>query len=99
MFARPVICGAISAVFTYGAYIGAKALWGAISDTSNETRIASLFILAISGIALVVSYVVSVLVLRAIKEDEVRLLPFGNRIAGKLISLGWLKKQNAIVEE
>ena len=99
MFARPVICGALSAAATYGAYIGAKALWGAISDTSNETRIASLFILAISGIALVVSYVVSVLVLRAIKEDEVRLLPFGNRIAGKLIALGWLKKEAAIIEE
>jgi stage V sporulation protein B len=99
MFARPVICGAVSAAATYGAYVGAKALWSVISDGSDETRIASLFILIVSGIALVASYVVSVLVLRAIKEDEVRLLPFGNRIAGKLIALGWLKKETAVIEE
>ncbi len=99
MFARPLLCGAISAAATYGAYIGAKALWNVIDGGSNETRTASLVILLISGIALVVSYIVSVLVLRAIKEDEVRLLPFGNRIAGKLIALGWLKKEIAIIEE
>ncbi len=99
MFARPLICGVISAVATYGAYVGAKALWSVIGRSSNETRIASLFILLIAGIALVVSYIVSVLLLRAIKEDEVRLLPMGNRIANKLIRLGWLKKSNTVVEE
>lgn len=99
MFARPVLCGAISAAVTYGAYIGAKALWNIIAGGSDETRGASLFILLISGVALVVSYVVSVLLLRAIDEDEVRLLPFGNRIASKLIALGLLKKQERIYEE
>ena len=99
MFARPVLCGVISAAATYGAYIGAKALWGVIAGGSDETRAASLFILLISGVALVVSYIVSVLLLRAIDEDEVRLLPFGNRIASKLIALGLLKKQERIYEE
>ena len=99
MFARPVLCGAISAAATYGAYIGAKALWSVIAGGSDETRAASLFILLISGVALVVSYIVSVLLLRAIDEDEVRLLPFGNRIASKLIALGLLKKQERIYEE
>ena len=99
MFARPLLCGAISAAATYGAYIGAKELWRVIDGGSDETRTASLVILLISGVALVVSYVVSVLVLRAIKEDEVRLLPFGNRIANKLIASGLLKKQDAIIEE
>lgn len=99
MFARPLLCGVISAAVTYGAYIGARALWGAVSDSPDETRVASLVILLISGIALVISYIVSVLALKAIKEDEVRLLPMGNRIADKLIRIGWLKKQNAVIEE
>lgn len=99
MFARPVLCGAISAAATYGAYIGAKALWDAVAGGSDETRMASLVILLISGIALVISYIVAVLLLRAIKEDEVRLLPMGNRIANKLIALGWLKKSNTVIEE
>lgn len=91
MFARPLLCGAISGIATYLAYVGAKALWGAIGGGSNDTRIASLVILLISGIALVISYVASVLALRAIKEDEVRLLPMGNKIASLLIKLNWLK--------
>lgn len=99
MFARPLLCGVISAAVTYGAYIGARALWGAVSDSPDETRVASLVILLISGIALVISYIASVLALKAIKEDEVRLLPMGNRIADKLIRMGWLKKQNAVIEE
>ena len=99
MFARPLLCGAISASVTYGAYIGAKALWGVAVGGSDETRAASLVILLISGVALVVSYLVSVLLLHAITEDEVRLLPFGNRIAGKLIARGWLKCEKTAVEE
>ena len=99
MFARPLLCGVISAAVTYGAYTGARALWGAVSDSPDETRVASLVILLISGIALVISYIASVLALKAIKEDEVRLLPMGNRIADKLIRMGWLKKQNAVIEE
>lgn len=99
MFARPLLCGVISGACTYGAYIGAKALWSAFVGGSTDTRSASLVILLISGIALVVSYAVSVLLLRAIKEDEVRLLPMGNRIADLLIRLKWLKKQEITEEE
>jgi hypothetical protein len=40
---------------------------------------------------MVVTYCVSVLIFRAIKENEVRLLPKGNFIADKLLRLGWLK--------
>ncbi|MBO5767518.1 MAG: polysaccharide biosynthesis C-terminal domain-containing protein, partial [Clostridia bacterium] len=99
MFARPLLCGVISGACTYGAYIGAKALFGAFVGGSTDTRSASLVILLISGIALVVSYAASVLLLRAIKEDEVRLLPMGNRIADLLIRLKWLKKQEITEEE
>ncbi|MBE6683285.1 MAG: polysaccharide biosynthesis protein [Ruminococcaceae bacterium] len=93
MFARPVACGIISAAGTYGAYIGAKALWNMLVGTSTDTRAASLFILLISGIALVICYVASSLILRAIKEDEIRLLPMGNKLAKILLRLGWLKPE------
>lgn len=98
MFARPALCGAISAGVTYGAYIAAKAIWAATVGGSDETRMASLFILLVSGIALVISYIASVLILRAINEEEVRLLPMGNKLANKLIKLGWLKKSAAAEE-
>lgn len=99
MFARPVLCGAISAVVTYGAYRGATTLWAQLVGTSTDSRPAALVILLVSGIALVVSYVVSILALRGIKEDEVRLLPMGNTIAAKLIKMGLLKKSEEQIEE
>ena len=99
MFARPLLCGVISAAATYGAYIGAKSLWSVLVGGSTDTRAASLCILLVSGIALVVSYVASVLVFRAIREDEVKLLPMGNKIAKILIKLGWLKPSEITEEE
>ncbi len=99
MFARPVLCGAVSAVVTYGAYHGATALWSSFVGSSTDSRLASLCILLISGVALVISYAVSVLIFRAIKEDEVRLLPKGNTIASKLIKKGWLKPVETQIEE
>lgn len=97
MFARPVICGVISGFVTYGAYKGATALWTNFAGTSSDSRPAAFCILMISGITLVVAYAVTVLVFRAIKEDEVRLLPKGNAIADKLLKLGWLKP--SVIEE
>jgi stage V sporulation protein B len=91
MFARPVLCGAISAVTTYIAYKGSTALWIKFVSENSDTRVAAFCILMVSGITLVISYAVTVLVFRAIKEDEVRLLPKGNAIATKLVKLGWLK--------
>lgn len=91
MFARPVLCGAISAVTTYIAYKGSTALWIKFVSENSDTRVAAFCILMVSGITLVISYAVTVLVFRAIKEDEVRLLPKGNAIAAKLVKLGWLK--------
>lgn len=98
MFARPLFCGVLSAVVTYGAYVGAKAMWSSLVGGSTDTRAASLVILLIAGVALVISYVAAVLIFRAIKEDEVRLLPMGNRIARILINLGWLKPSEAVEE-
>ena len=92
MFARPMLCGAVSAVATFFAYIGAKALWLNMMGGSSDTRIASLFILLISGITLVIAYVVTVILFKAIKEDEVRLLPMGGKIAKFLIKRGLHEK-------
>ena len=94
MFARPLACGAISTVVTYGAYVGAKALWRALVGANTDSRVAAFVILLISGIALVIAYSLSSLVLSAIKEDEVRLLPMGNKIADFLIKRNWLKRSS-----
>lgn len=99
MFARPLLCGVISAACTYGAYTGAKSLWQLLVGGSTDTRMASLVILVISGIALVISYAASSLLFRAIKEDEVRLLPMGNKLADLLIRLKWLQKSENTEEE
>jgi stage V sporulation protein B len=98
LFARPVACGAISAAVTYGAYKGASAIWLNYMGNSIDTRMGAFFVLMISGIALVVSYASSVLALKAIKEDEIRLLPKGNAIANKLVKMGWIKQQSDIEE-
>ncbi len=94
LFARPVICGAISAGATFAVY---KLVYSAFAHP--DTRMSSLVILIAAGVTMVISYVVSVLVLRAIKEDEVRLLPMGNFLADKLIKLGWLKKSAPVAED
>ena len=87
MFARPVLCGLISGAFVFAVYRLVYSLW-----QSPDSRTASFFTLLAAGITLVIAYVITTLVFRAIKEDEVRLLPKGNFIADKLISLGWLKR-------
>ena len=86
MFARPVLCGLVSGVATWVVYHLVYPIF-----TTPDSRFASFLILLASGITLVVTYIASVLIFRAIKEDEVRLLPKGNFLADKLISLGWLK--------
>ncbi len=99
MFARPVACGAVSALATYGAYKGAVALWYSFSSSSVDTRAGAFFVLMLSGIALVISYVISVLALRAIKEEEVKLLPKGTLLARILVKRGLLKPQTEDFED
>ncbi len=96
MFARPVFSGWVTALFTYGAYKGACSIWLNYFGNSIDTRAASFFILMCTGIVMVIAYFISVLVFKAIKEDEVRLLPKGNAIADKLLRLGWLKADSKI---
>ncbi len=98
MFARPVLCGAVTAGFTWLARTGAVALWKKFVGEGVQTRGASLVILLISGITMVLVYIAAMLLLRGIKESEVRLLPKGDWLANKLIKLGWLKAEPEIAE-
>lgn len=91
LFGRPVLCGAITAVITYCVYRGSIWLWVNIFGSSAYTRVASFGVLMATGISMVLVYATVVLLLRAIKEDEVRLLPKGNLIADKLLKLHWIK--------
>lgn len=92
MFARPVLCGAVTALFVWLARLGATALWKNLVSQETLTRGASLFILVISGIVLVAVYCVTVIAFRAIKEDEIRLLPKGDKIADLLIKHNIIKQ-------
>lgn len=91
MFARPLLCGAVTCGVTYAVYNGAEYLWKTLVGGSTDTRLAAFCLLCAAGVTLVVSYCVCVLVFRGIKEEEVRLLPKGNFIADLLLKKGWLK--------
>jgi hypothetical protein len=89
LFARPVLCGGLSALATGAVY---KLVYGMFEHP--DTRASAFIILMASGITLVLTYCATVLIFRAIKENEVRLLPKGNFIADKLMAIGWLKGEN-----
>ena len=76
---------------TYAVYEGMKVLWQAVSDASVDSRLGALCILLVSGIAMVITYCTSIILLKGIREDEVRLLPKGDKLASLLIKKGWLK--------
>lgn len=99
LFGRPLLSGAVSCLITYFVYQGAVGLWKHFFDAAWDTRVASLSILLVTGIAMVVSYATALLLFKGIKEDEVRLLPFGNRIASILLRLGLINPSEEIVEE
>lgn len=91
MFLRPFVCGVITTGVTYAVYEGMKVLWQAVSDASVDSRLGALCILLVSGIAMVITYCTSIILLKGIREDEVRLLPKGDKLASLLIKKGWLK--------
>ena len=98
LFSRTLVCGMVTFIVTYFVYGGMRVV-GANMFASVDSRPASFVILLVSGVAMVITYAVSLLVFKAIKEDEVRLLPMGNWLADKLLSLGWLKQSENIIED
>ncbi len=91
LFGRPLLGGAVSGIITYFVYKGCVSAWQTFFASSWDSRLASFVILLVTGVAMVVSYAAALLVFRGIKEDEVRLLPFGNWLAVRLLRLGWIK--------
>ena len=86
LFLKPLICAAVSGCAAFGIYrLCALAL-------NVDTRLGSLGILLISSIAAVAVYASFMLLLKGISDSEVRLLPFGNRIADLLERMKLLKK-------
>ena len=84
LFARPLLC----AVVTCGATWGVHSLLSMVLPSGG--RMISLILLLASGITAVAVYVVTMLAFKSITADEVRLLPFGGKIASFLIRKGLL---------
>lgn len=94
LFGKPIICGGITAAATYCVYRGCVWFWQNFVGGSVYLRSASFAILMVTGVSMVSIYASTVLLLRAIKEDEVRLLPMGNRIASLLLKLNLIKSSD-----
>lgn len=88
LFFRPALCALLTGGVTFGVYSLLRLL------LPDGGRTAALFVLLISGIVTVAVYVVSMLVLKGITADEVRLLPMGGRIAAWLTGKGWLHESD-----
>lgn len=85
LYVRPLISAVAAAVASFCAY----ALFRTV--ISGDGRLINLLLLAIGGLTGLVTYVTAMLVFKGITEKEVRLLPFGNRLADFLINKKLLK--------
>lgn len=99
LFGRPLLGGLVCGGVTYLAYSGSVAMWKSCFASAWDSRLASLVILLVTGITMVVTYAAALILFKGIKEDEVRLLPFGNWLASRLLRLGWIKPSEEIIEE
>ncbi len=86
LFAKPLLAAVLAG--------GASFLVYSLTDTliKGDGRLDNLLMLVTSGIVGVSVYAAALLVIKGITEREVRLLPFGNRIAALLIRYRLLKK-------
>ncbi len=88
LFARPLFC----ALLTCGGATVVYRLAGILFDGGG--RINAFFLLLITGVTAVAIYVCTMLLFRGITADEVRLLPFGGRLASFLVRKGLLHESN-----
>lgn len=79
LFAKPIAAAAVSFAACFGAY---RLM---IIFVPAEGTLESLIKLVPCALVGVLAYAVALLAIKGISPDEVRLLPFGNRIAGLLI--------------
>ena len=88
LFGKPVISSVLCAVAAFGGYSLSKLF---VEETTRKGNVVMFIFGVIPG---VVVYVAAMLAMKGITESEVRLLPFGNRIAGILIKTKLLKVKN-----
>lgn len=86
LFAKPLLAAILAGVCSFAVY----SLTGLV--LKGDGRLENLFLLGTSSLAGVLVYASALLVIKGITEREVRLLPFGNRIAALLIKYKLLKK-------
>ena len=86
LFGKPVICAALCAVAAFGGY----SLSGLF--VSEATRMGNVVMFIFGVIPGVAVYVITMLAFKGISASEVRLLPFGHRIAAIFIRFGFLKE-------
>jgi len=86
LFGKPVLCSALCALAAFGGYSVAKLF------VEETTRLGNIVMFVFGVIPGVIVYVVTMLACGGITATEVRLLPFGNRLAGFLIRRGFLKE-------
>lgn len=91
LFAKPFVAAVLCGGVTFGVY----RLTGMF--IMGDGRIDNFIRLFLPGVAGVVAYSAILLAIKGITDKEVRLLPFGNRIAALLIKFKLLKPQEDVV--
>ncbi len=86
LFGKPVICSALCALAAFGGYSLSKLF------VDGSSRLDNIVMFVFGVIPGVVVYVATMLAFKGITATEVRLLPFGNRIAAIFIKCGFLKE-------
>ncbi len=81
LFFKPFIAALCSGISAYGV-CAAVSLF-----ITGDGRFANMLRLGVSGVAGVLVYAAMLIIINGITEKEVRLLPFGNRLAGILLKL------------
>lgn len=92
LFGKPLLAAVVSGGVTYLTYFFSGVV------LSGDSRLVNLVRLSGPAIVGVLVYAALLLVIRGISETEVRLLPFGNRLADKLIGIGALKSMEGLNE-
>ena len=85
LFIKPLFAALLSGGASFGVYSLMRLI------VTGDGRLDNLLLLAVSGIAGVVVYAIVLLAIKGITDTEVRLLPFGNRIAAVLIKFRLLR--------
>ena len=86
LFGKPTICAALCAAAAFGGYSLSKLF------VEETTRLGNVVMFLFGVIPGVLVYVVTMLACGGITASEVRLLPFGHRLAAIFIKLGFLKE-------